>query len=67
MKPSYHNMSVCGPHHTEAIIKVSCCTYVTRIQRSIWAVFTLGGRDQNERRLQRREERDKLGRGTLMS
>lgn len=30
MKPSYHKMSVSGPHHTEAIIKVLCCTYVTQ-------------------------------------
>lgn len=25
-EPPYSSMSVCGPHHTVAIIKISCCT-----------------------------------------
>lgn len=33
MKPSNHYMSVCGPHHTLAIIKASCYTYVAENSR----------------------------------
>lgn len=65
MKPSYHNMSVCGPHHTETIIKLSCCTYVTQYPTlHMGCVYTGWPGPERETTW---EERDKLGRGTLMS
>lgn len=62
MKPSYHNMSVCGPHHTEAIIKVSCCTYVTRSPTLHMGCVYTGW--PGPERLRTEEERDKRRRGT---
>lgn len=44
----YSSMSVCGPHHTVAIINIFVLHFSSpRIQRSIWAVFTLGGQNRS--------------------